>query len=163
MSSEVAIRQATPNDMPQVKEIIDLSFPWFSRFFARISLDSEDGKVLVAESQGAIVGFAKLIEFKVGSGKYGCILWIAVHPEHRRKGIALALVKDSIENFQHEGAETVFASVRRTNKASLATFSKMRFVQMSFLDLWRLFGFRVFSFYRDIWYAPIEIVLMHDS
>ena len=33
---------------------------------------------------------------------------------------------------------------------------------MGFLGLWRVFGWRVFSFYSDIWFAPGEIVLMHD-
>jgi hypothetical protein len=33
---------------------------------------------------------------------------------------------------------------------------------MGFLGLWRLFGWRVFQFYREIWFAPGEIVLMRD-
>lgn len=163
MKTVPSIRQATPNDHAKLKEIIDVSFPRFFRFFASHSLDSEEGKVLVSENQSTIVGFAKLIEFHIGSGKYGCILWLAVHPEHRRKCIASALVKAGTENLKHIGAKAVFASVQRRNKASLATFSKEGFMRMDFLGLWRLFGFRVFSFYREIWYAPGEIVLMHDS
>ncbi len=163
LNFEVLIRQATKNDILKLKDTAALSFPWFSRFFASYSLNSEDGKVLVAEIQEGIVGFAKLIEFKVGSSKYGCILWIAVHPKHHRKGIALALVKASIENFKHDGVETVVASVGRTNEASLTTFNKAGFVRIGFWGLWQLLGFRIFSFYRDIWYAPIEVVLMNDS
>ena len=81
-----------PTDRSSLKEIVDLSFPMVFRFFANHSLNSQEGKVLVDENQGTVDGFAKLIEFKIGTCKYGCILWLAVHPEHRRKGIASALV-----------------------------------------------------------------------
>jgi ribosomal protein S18 acetylase RimI-like enzyme len=160
LDTALLIRQATLSDSTKLKEIIDLSFPMFFRFFASHSLESEEGKVLVCESQGAVAGFAKLIDFNVGGSKYGCILWLAVHPEHRRKGIAADLVKAGAENLNQNGAGAVFASVQRRNKASLATFDKDGFKRMVFLDLWRLFSFRVISFYREIWYAPSEVVLM---
>jgi ribosomal protein S18 acetylase RimI-like enzyme len=158
-----SIRQATPKDHATLKGIIGLSFPRFLRFFASHSLYSEEGRVLVCESQGAVVGFAKLIEFKIGRSKYGCILWLAVHPGYRRKGIASDLVKVGTEDLKQDGAKAVFASVQRRNKASLATFGKNDFKRMRFLGLWHLFGLRVFSFYRNIWLAPGEIALMHNS
>jgi N-acetylglutamate synthase-like GNAT family acetyltransferase len=154
------MRQATLSDCTKLKEIIDLSFSRFFRFFASQSLDSAEGKVFVCERQGAVAGFAKLIDFNVDGSKYGCILWLAVHPEHRRKGIAADLVKVAAENLNQNGAGAVFASVQRRNKASLVTFGKDGFKRMGFLDLWGLFSFRVFSFYREIWYAPGEVVLM---
>ena len=138
-----------------------MSFPRFFRYFALHSLNSED-KTLVAESEGAVAGFAKLIEFNIAGAKYGCILWLATHPTFRRKGFAAALVAAGIENLKADGAHSVFASVNRRNKASLAVFCKEGFLQMDFLRLWQLFGWRVFEFYRDIWFAPMEIVVMHS-
>jgi ribosomal protein S18 acetylase RimI-like enzyme len=152
-------RQAIPDDKPKLKEIIDLSFPRFFRFFATHSLNSE-GKVLVCEAQGAVVGFAKLTEFNVGDNKYGCILWLAAHPDFRRRGIASELVKAGTEYLKHNGAGVVFASVQRRNVASLAVFDREGFRRMGFLGLWRLFGWRIFEFYRKIWFAPGEIVLI---
>jgi ribosomal protein S18 acetylase RimI-like enzyme len=159
LNAPATIREATANDRAKIKEIIDDSFPRFFRYFALHSLNSE-GKTLVAQSDGAVAGFAKLIEFNIADAKYGCILWLATHPTFRRKGFAAALVKSGSENLAN-GAGAVFASVNRRNKASLAVFCKEDFVQMCFLGLWRLFGWRVFGFYRDIWFAPMEIVLMH--
>ncbi len=157
-----SIRQSTSKDHITLREIIDLSFPRFFRFFADHSLMSEEGKVLVCESQGVVLGFAKLIEFCVNGCKYRCILWLAVHPEHRRKGVASDLIKAGTDNLKHDGAMAVFVSVQRRNKASLAVFALNGFRKMGFLGLCRLFGLGVFGFYRDIWFAPGEIVLMHD-
>ncbi len=110
-SNASAIRQATPNDYAQIRQIIDLSFPRFYRYFASHSVTSEEGKVLVAKTQGVIVGFAKLIEFHIGALKYGCILWIAVHPAYRRRGIALNLTNTSTDCLKSGGVQAVFASV----------------------------------------------------
>ena len=116
--------------------------------------------VAESESEGAVVGFAKLITFHVGNNNYGCVLWLATHPDFRRKGFAAALVKAGTEYLKGDGAEAVFASVNRRNKASLAVFAKAGFRRMGVVGLWRLFGWRIFEFYSDIWFAPTEVVLM---
>jgi N-acetylglutamate synthase-like GNAT family acetyltransferase len=159
--AELTIRQANQQDGMILKEIIDLSFPRFFRFFASHSVFSEEGKVIVNEIDGAIAGFAKLIEFKVANVKYGCILWLAVHPNQRRKGIGSQLVKAGTIKLEFEGAQQVFASVQRTNKASLATFHK-EYKRIGICDLWRLFGWRTYQVYLDIWFAPGEIVLINE-
>jgi ribosomal protein S18 acetylase RimI-like enzyme len=160
MNSEFTIRQVTPTDMGILEEIVDLSFPRFFRLFAAHSLQ-EGGDVLICEKQGKAVGFAKLIDFHVDSNNFGCVLWLAVYPQSRRKGIASSLVKAGTESLKQDGAEAVFASVQRRNNASLAVFDMAGFRKMDFLGLWRLFSWRVCEFYKDIWFAPGEIVLMH--
>jgi ribosomal protein S18 acetylase RimI-like enzyme len=154
------VKCALPNDNCRIKEIIQTSFPRFFRYFANHSVTSEEGKLLVSETKGVISGFAKLIEFNIGSQKYGCILWIAVHPSYRRQGIALKLTNEDVETLKKDGSEAVFASTQGRNSAAKATLGKAGFVQRGFLGLWRVFGWRVFSFYREIWYAPGEIVFM---
>ncbi|HII85352.1 TPA: GNAT family N-acetyltransferase [Candidatus Bathyarchaeota archaeon] len=157
------IRQATPTDQRAVKRIIDSSFPKFFRFFALRSVNSEEGKVLVVQDQTAVAGFAKLICLQVASRKCGCVLWLAVHPNCRRKGVASSLVKAGVEDLQRNGAILVFASVTRRNNASLGTFGKEGFRRIGFGGLWQLFGWRIFRFYSGIWYAPSEIVLMYSA
>jgi ribosomal protein S18 acetylase RimI-like enzyme len=157
------IRQTTINDLAKLKEIIDLSFPRFFRYFAWHSVSDLTKPVIVSETETVIAGFAKLIEFGIGSAKYGCILWIAIHPAYRHKGIALKLTNAGVEYLKQQRAKAVFASTQRQNRAALATLGKAGFNRVGFLGLWRLFGWRVFSFYRHIWYAPGEVVLMNDS
>jgi ribosomal protein S18 acetylase RimI-like enzyme len=158
----LTIRQAAPSDRMMLKKIIDLSFPRFFRFFATHSVNSAEGKVIVGEKNNLVVGFAKLISFNVADDKFGCILWLAVHPNFRRRNIASALVKEGVKELKRDGGRAVFASVQRRNKASLKTFDRIQFRRIGFIGLWRLFGWRIFQFYSDIWFAPGEIALIHD-
>jgi ribosomal protein S18 acetylase RimI-like enzyme len=161
LKNDFTIRISVQSDKDSLREIIGLSFPRFFRFFASHSLDTE-GKVLVSESKKRIVGFAKLTEFKVGGDKFGCVLWLAVHPDFRRQNVGTELVEVGTNCLLSHHAQAVFASIQRRNSASLATFRKAGFRHTSFLGLWRIFGWRIFCFYRKIWFAPGEIVLMHD-
>jgi ribosomal protein S18 acetylase RimI-like enzyme len=162
MANKFSIRQMLPSDTTRLREIVVLSFSKFMGFFAVHSLLSEEGQVLVAESEATIVGFVKLIEFQLGGGKFGCILWIGVHPEFRRKGIASSLTNEGINHLKQDGAKTVFASTQRRNIGAQNLLIRNGFRTVGFLQLWRLFNWRVFEFYGDIWLAPGEIVLMHD-
>jgi ribosomal protein S18 acetylase RimI-like enzyme len=163
LENSPSIRQGTSDDYAKLKEIIDLSFPMFFRYFANHSVTSDNGKVLVSENQGVISGFVKLIEFNINSQKYGCILWIAVNPSSRRKGFAFNLTNAGIDYLKKVDAQAVFASTQIRNNAAQATLGKAVFRKVGFLGLWRIFGWRVFSFYRDIWYAPGEVVFIHIS
>ena len=158
--SEPKIRATTMADLPKLKEIINLSFPRFYRYFAWHSASDPDALVLVAPVEGKVAGFTKLIEFNIDAAKYGCILWIAVNPTHRHRGVALSLTEKSIDCLRSRGARAVFASTQRHNSGALATLGKAGFRQIGFMGLWHLFGWRIFRFYGDIWFAPGEVVLV---
>jgi ribosomal protein S18 acetylase RimI-like enzyme len=160
LSTQATVRQAKPQDKAAIQEIIRFSFPWFG-VFARQSVDDEEGKVLVADYEGKVVAFAKLIEFSIGAVKYGCILWIGVHPSFRKKGVALLLTSAGVDELKTDGSRAVFASTQRKNRAALATLRRAGFESIGLVGLWRLFGWRVFGFFGAIWLAPGEVVLMH--
>ena len=159
---EPIIRTATAADLPKIKEIINLSFPLFYRYFAWHSASDPDALVLVAEVEGKVAGFTKLIEFNIGATKYGCILWIAVDPAYRHRGVALSLTGASVDCLRGRGSAAVFASTQRRNRGALATLGKAGFGRIGFMGLWHLFGWGVFCFYGDIWFAPSEVVLVRD-
>jgi N-acetylglutamate synthase-like GNAT family acetyltransferase len=161
MQAALIVRGAEQRDLAAVHEIVDLSFPLFFRHFAWHSLNSGEGKTLICQNGGEVAGFAKLTEFYIREAKYGCILWLAVHQKHRRKGAALALVQAGTEDLKHGGCERVFASAQRTNGASLGTFAKAGFERAGLGVLWRIFGGHVLQFYGDIWFMPGEVVLMY--
>ena len=161
MNTSFIIRPMSRNDFSDLTEVIDTSFLWLARSLALYSV-REGQQVLISEAQGTAVGFVKLTNVQVGSGKFGRVLWVAVHPKFRRRGIATALVKAGFESMKHAGATAVFATVRRRNAASLTVFGSQSFRKIGFLELWRLFGMRIFEFYKEIWLAPWIPVLVRD-
>ena len=158
MSTAFSIKQIESSDLDNLKQITNTSFPEFFRSIAAQSRYSE-GQVLVSEAQGTTVGFIKLAKFHL-DGKFGCIFGVAVIKQLRRKGIATGLVKAGAKSLEYGGAIAVFATAERWNFASLAVFKKTGFRRMGFLSLWRLFGWRIFEFYRDIRFDFGQIVLM---
>ena len=161
MSNDFFVTEASEEDKSKIKEIIQKSFPRFFRYFAVHNLNS-NGQILVSRKDQTSVGFAKLIWFQIGSRQFSCILWLAVHPDFRHKGIAASLVGAGTKYLKTHGSEAVFASVMHNNVASLVTFKKEGFIIIGFRGLWKLFGWRIFSFYREIWFVPSEFVLMHS-
>jgi N-acetylglutamate synthase-like GNAT family acetyltransferase len=155
------IRSAVPKDKLCLKEIIDLSFRRFYRYFSSRSVNSKTGTVLVYEENGIVAGFARLTEFTVGGIKFGCVLWLAVHPDWRRRGVAAGLVKAGAEWLLGRGVRAVFASAGHGNVGSISAFLGAGFRRMGFLGLWRFFGWGVFGFYGGIWFVPGEVVLMY--
>jgi GNAT superfamily N-acetyltransferase len=154
------VRFANSSDKLRIKKIIDLSFPRFYRYFSNRSVNSSTGAVLVSEENGIVLGFARLTEFRVGRSKFGCVLWLAVHPDFRRKGVACGLVRAGASWLMGRGALAVFASAARGNVGSIGSFVGAGFRRVGFLGLCGFFGWRVFEFYRKIWFVPGEVVLV---
>jgi ribosomal protein S18 acetylase RimI-like enzyme len=155
------IRIARKDDLPEIKGVIDASFPMFFRYFAWHSVQDCSEPTLIQQVDGAAAGFAKLIHFEISGLKYGCILWIAAHPNFRHRGVASALTQASLEHFRADGVRAVFASTQCRNIGAMSTLMPVGFVRVGFLGLWRLFGWGVFGFFRAIWFAPGEVVLMY--
>ncbi len=132
----------------------------FYRYFSDRSVSSSSGAVLVSEENGVVLGFARLTEFSVGGGKFGCVLWLAVHPDFRRKGVASGLVKAGVGWLMGRGAVAVFASAAHGNVGSIGSFLGAGFRRVGFVGLYGFFGWRVFEFYRKIWFVPGEVVLV---
>lgn len=149
--------------MPRLKEIVNQSFPMFYRHFSNRSVNSHTGAVLVSELEGEVAGFARLTEFMVGGRRFGCVLWLAVHPGFRRRGVAAGLVRAGVGWLVGRGAVAVFGSAGHGNVGSIGSFCSVGFRRVGFLGLWRFFGWRVFGFYGRIWFVPGEVVLMYGG
>ena len=48
--------------------------------------------------------------------------WIAVHPEHRRRGLASQLIDEVLTHARHRGAYRVLLEVRRSNTGAQALY-----------------------------------------
>lgn len=158
MMLDFIVRQAEPRDKDAMEEISRLSFDGLYSYFAVRSLHSSD-HILVSMDGQKVVGFAVLKPVHIGKRMLGNILWLAVHPELRRKGVASGLIEASMGYFKDHGMNSVYVSVRKSNSAALCSFERKGFRRLDFHELLRLYGLRVLKVYSKMHIVPGEIVL----
>jgi len=118
--------------------------------------------IIVSEIDGKIAGFAEPRSVMIGRRKIGNILWIAIHPDLRRRGIASALVAECLRILSEQEASLIFVSVEGDNLPAFALFEKNGFKRMSSKELRREFGLRVMSLYNKLLIAPHEVVFVRS-
>jgi ribosomal protein S18 acetylase RimI-like enzyme len=148
--------------MDALRRIIDSSFRHgIYTFFATRSLKSAP-RIVVSEIDGEVAGFAEPRSVSIGGRKIGNILWIAIHPDFRRRGVASALVAECARILSEQEACMIFVSVESDNLPAFALFEKEGFRRISSKELRREFGLRVISFYSKLLIAPHEVVLVRS-
>lgn len=121
------IRPARSADLPQMVQIERASFPlpWSAGAF-RALMRRGDARVIVAEVEGRVVGYAA-VWFTSGQAELGDL---AVHPDHRRQGIGRALLADVLAASGRRGAGELFLQVRESNRGAMALYDEAGFRQV---------------------------------
>ena len=117
---QVSLRRARPGDLPALMAIETRAFahPWSEDMLAR-ELDHDWSTVLVAEGPGgAPVGFA--IFWTIQDEIH--LLDVAVDPDHRRQGVATALLRGLVDGARARQAARVLLEVRRSNAGAQALY-----------------------------------------
>jgi ribosomal protein S18 acetylase RimI-like enzyme len=128
---EAAVRPARLDDLPAVAAIDAACFEGhaYPSFFFRQALDALDGFFLVAEVEGAVVGYA-LGVLAAGSTE-GWILSMAVLPAARGRGLGARLVEDILGRLRARGAHEVRLTVDPANRAALSLYERHGFRLLS--------------------------------
>ncbi len=118
----MSVRFADEKDLGKVLEIEKLSFsdPWDHHGFKTTLKHT----FLVFDEQD-ISGY--LIAVCCYKNIRGTIMKIAVHPEHRRKGVGTALLKHCLEILKGKGIIDVCLNVEMTRKPAIALYEKFGF------------------------------------
>ena len=106
-------------------EKLCFSDPWSEASIAT-ELQSRLSYWLVAVENGEIVGY-------IGSQSVlgeSDMMNVAVHPDHRRKGIAESLVNCLSHDLKERGNICLTLEVRDSNEAAIALYEKLGFVQI---------------------------------
>ncbi|MCK4578394.1 MAG: ribosomal protein S18-alanine N-acetyltransferase [Candidatus Marinimicrobia bacterium] len=119
------IRNAHIDDIDQLISIEEYcySIPWSRESFEEELTDNELGIGLVAEDEGIVAGFALGI---VVAGELQ-LHNIAVHPDHRGKGLARALMESVEEHCRANDLQRVFLEVRRDNEIANRLYQSLGF------------------------------------
>jgi len=118
----MVIRSATEKDLERVLEIDRLSFPapWTHHCF-KIALKD----IFLVIEQIEIMGY--IVACLCDLGLRAEILRIAVHPDHRGKGIAKELIETSLLIFSKENVESVELDVNSANRGAVKLYEKFGF------------------------------------
>ena len=120
------VRTATQEDFAKVIEIEELSFPapWDYDFFEKISKD-----IFLVFDGKEVCGY--LIAGCCHKNISATILKVAVHPEHRRKGIATDLVHKLVEILKDRNIAEIDVIVTDACKPAILLYQKVGFKTVS--------------------------------
>lgn len=113
-------------DYPEImtRETIDESVDeWYSVKRLEEGIDSSDALLLVAESDGGVVGFSH----SVWTDEEGDILRLYVTPEHRRAGVGTLLLERTRDELLDHGVDRIVAMVLAANDEGNAFYEAFGF------------------------------------
>lgn len=135
MQGTYKLRKFGMNDLASVTRINQACLPenYTDIFFLDLNRRFPETFV-VGEEDGEIVGYI-MCRVEVGlsnlglSGlvKKGHVVSVAVLPEHRRKGIGEALIKQAMEGMRAYSAKQCYLEVRVTNEEAISLYKKLGF------------------------------------
>ncbi|MBN2123898.1 MAG: GNAT family N-acetyltransferase [Deltaproteobacteria bacterium] len=110
------------------REVPNLYRTWDQ--FELVELFNSDSELcLVAESEGLIVGFAlgTTIEKERSAWKYGHLVWLGVHPDFQRGGVAARLFDHLRKLMEKQGVRILLVDTEADNLSALHFFRRMGF------------------------------------
>ncbi len=140
----VTVRNATEEDLPAMLEIyneiiLNTLAVWHEEAHTLamrkewFALKKEQGfPVLVAESQGVILGFATIATFRPWSGfRFTVENSVYVRPENRGQGVAKLLLPALIDAAKQLNIHAIVAGIEATNDISIALHEKFGFIEVA--------------------------------
>lgn len=89
------------------------------------------------EENGQIVGNTSLVPFRHNKERIYLIANVAVHPAHRRKGIAHALTERAMQHARDKNINNIWLHVREDNPGAIELYTKLGFVERARRTSWQ--------------------------
>jgi GNAT superfamily N-acetyltransferase len=129
---ELVFGESLRGDSRQMAQSVGIDAP---PFMYRLNLGmTRLAPGFVWEENGRIIGNATLIRTK-SANRYH-VVNVAVHPDHRRRGIARMLMESIMEMVQHEGGHTIMLQVVKDNKPAIDLYKSLRFRALGSVTSW---------------------------
>lgn len=126
--AELTFEPMQVEDLPEVMEIERRSFPqpWTPGLFLHELKVPFSRTTILRTSNGTRATLGYVCRWLVGDEVH--ILNIAVHPEHRNRGLGRQLVESVVAEADQSGARLVTLEVRRENVSARTLYRKLGFV-----------------------------------
>ena len=120
----MSITPLAPRHLAGVALLEQLSFaePWSERALELLCKDENFGLVLEDEN-GLVLAYAGVMTV-LDEGQFTNV---AVHPDHRRRGLGNALLSAALEEAKKRGLALLSLEVRESNVAAIALYEKHGF------------------------------------
>jgi ribosomal protein S18 acetylase RimI-like enzyme len=89
------------------------------------------------EENGKIIGNASLVPFRNNKQRVYLIANVAVHPEHRRKGIARILTERAMQHAHEKKINNIWLHVRDDNPGAIDLYTQLGFVERARRTSWQ--------------------------
>ncbi len=122
------IREAVAGDLERVLEIERLSF---ERTWDRSKFETALGEIFLLYAEEEVLGF--LVACCPAMLDEAVILKIAVHPDHRGRGIATALIQAALDRFRRMRIREVELHVDIVQRGAIRLYEKFGFKIMKVL------------------------------
>jgi len=135
MQQTFKLRKFIPDDLQNVMQVNRVCLPENYTDFFFIDLHQRFPETfIIAEENNAMAGYI-MCRIEVGLSNFGFgglirkghVVSIAVMPEHRRKGVAKALITKALEGMEYYKAKQCFLEVRVTNDTAISLYKKLGF------------------------------------
>jgi len=135
VQATVNLRHFQPDDLDQVMHINRVCLPEnYAPYFFMDLYERFPDAFIVAEEDGEIVGYVMcrmesgLPDFGLlGIAKRGHVISVAVLPEHQRRGVGTALMKEAMAGMRVYKAKECYLEVRVTNEPAVHLYDKLGF------------------------------------
>ncbi len=126
------IRTALRSDLRAVSLIEDDSFtsPYPPELFKKLLQEHGDSFFIAEEGSGKTVGYC----LATRDGRFAHLISIAVLHEHRRKGVARALLQQLVEYLARHGVDELWLEVNAGNKEAIELYQRFGFLKMMILE-----------------------------
>jgi ribosomal-protein-alanine N-acetyltransferase len=133
MQQTFNLRKFVPDDLQGVMQINRVCLPEnYTDFFFMDLHQRFPETFIVAEDNGSSLGYV-MARIEVGLGNFGLgglirkghVVSIAVLPQSRRRGVASALIKATMEGMVYYKAKQIYLEVRVTNAAGIELYKKL--------------------------------------
>jgi len=160
------IRDAVHDDLPAILEIHNDAIRTTTAIWDETEVDLDDRRawfdgrrsaglpVLVAERDGRVAGFATYGPWRPKTGyRFTVENSVYVHPDHRRRGVANALMPELIDRARDSHVHAIVAGIEATNAGSIALHERFGFRQVALLPE---VGFK-FDRWLDLAYLQLSL------